>query len=361
MFNSWELQFGIDLGTSNTIIYQRGKGIVLQEPSVIAVRQDTGEVLAIGTEAQAMIGRAPGNLEIIYPLQEGVISNYNWSTAMLQHFMRQIQGRTSWMRRAKVFISIPCGITSVQKRAVEETVFHKGSNKAITVEEPLAAALGAGLPVDEPLGNMILNIGGGTAQVAILSLGGIVSSRTIRRGGMSIDKDIIEYVKKTYNLEIGERTAEDIKIKLGTVDKSDPQVQLDIRGRDLVEGLPKTITISSQEIYSLLDSFITMMVDTIRSTLEDCPPELAGDVMEQGIILCGGGSLLKGLAKRLQAETHIPMYLAEQPQECTALGAGKMLDYDIRTLGRSRSSGKKKTFSPDPMQNNEVVKQAAGD
>ncbi|WP_239634836.1 rod shape-determining protein [Paenibacillus sp. H1-7] len=356
-----ELQFGIDLGTSNTIIYQRGKGIVLQEPSVIAVKQDTGEVLAIGSEAQAMIGRAPGNLEIIYPLQDGVISNYNWSTAMLQHFMRKIQGR-SWMRRSRVFISIPCGITSVQKRAVEETVFQKGSNKAITVEEPLAAALGAGLPVDQPLGNMILNIGGGTSQVAILSLGGIVSSRTIRRGGMSIDRDIIEYVKKTYSLDIGERTAEDIKIKLGTVVKPDPDVQLDIRGRDLVEGLPKTITISSQEIYRLLDSFIGTLVDTIRATLEECPPELAGDVMEQGIILCGGGSLLKGLNTRLQSDTHIPIYLADQPLECTALGAGKMLDYDIRKLDRTRSSKSgSKGFQPDPLHENEAVKQAAGD
>jgi len=347
MFNSWELQFGIDLGTSNTIIYQRGKGIVLQEPSVIAVKQTTGEVMAIGSEAQAMIGRAPDSLEIIYPLQEGVISNYNWSSAMLQHFMRTIYGRSSWMRRAKVYVSIPCGITSVQKRAVEDTVFHKGSNKAITVEEPLAAALGAGLPVAEPMGNMILNIGGGTAQVAILSLGGIVSSRTTRRGGMSIDKDIIEYIKKTYSLEIGERTAENIKIKLGTVEKPDPQLQMEVRGRDLVEGLPKTITVTSQEIYRLLSGFITVLVDTIRSTLEDCPPELAGDVMEQGIILCGGGSLLKGLDSRLQSETHIPVHLAEQPQECTALGAGKMLEYDVRTFNRSGSASKRKPSEPD--------------
>ncbi|UQZ81478.1 Rod shape-determining protein MreB [Paenibacillus konkukensis] len=338
MFNAWELQFGIDLGTSNTIIYQHGKGIVLQEPSVIAVRQDTGEIQAFGAEAQAMIGRAPGSLEIIYPLQEGVISNYNWSTAMLQHFMRKIHGRAPWFRRSKVFISIPCGITSVQKRAVEETVLHKGSNKAITIEEPLAAALGAGLPVDEPMGNMILNIGGGTSQVAILSLGGIVASRTTRRGGLSIDKDIIEYVKKEYNLEIGERTAEDIKIRLGTVIKPEPGIRMDVRGRDMVEGLPKTVTVTSEEIYKLLDGFIVTMVETIRSTLEDCPPELAGDVMEQGIILCGGGSLLKGLDIRLQEETQIPIHLADQPQECTALGAGKMLEYDVKTGKRSASS-----------------------
>ncbi|WP_349254230.1 rod shape-determining protein [Paenibacillus sp. RC67] len=239
-------------------------------------------------------------------------------------------------------MSIPCGITSVQKRAVEETVLQKGSSRAITIEEPLAAALGAGLPVDEPMGNMILNIGGGTAQVAILSLGGIVSSRTTRRGGLSIDRDIIEYVKKTYNLEIGERTAEAIKINLGSVEKPDPSIQMDIRGRDLIEGLPKTVTIMATEIYTLLDSFIVTMVDTIRSTLEDCPPELAGDVIEQGIILCGGGALLSGLATRLQKETGIPIHLADQPQECTALGAGKMLEFDVRTprSARSQSSWK---------------------
>ncbi|WP_079909298.1 rod shape-determining protein [Paenibacillus sp. 32352] len=360
MFNALELQFGIDLGTSNTVIYQHGKGIVLQEPSVIAVKQATGEIQAFGAEAQAMIGRAPGSLEIIYPLQEGVISNYNWSTAMLQHFMKKIQART-WLRKSKVFISIPCGITSVQKRAVEETVVHKGSNRAITIEEPLAAALGAGLPVDEPMGNMILNIGGGTAQVAILSLGGIVSSRVTRRGGLSIDRDIIEYVKKTYNLEIGERTAEDIKIRLGSVEKSEAGEQMDIRGRDLIEGLPKTVTITAMEIYRLLDSFIGIMVDTIRGTLEDCPPELAGDVIEQGIILCGGGSLLKGLASRLQKETGIPIHLADRPQECTALGAGKMLEYDIRTPRGSRSASGWKPAGGGSYQEKEPVNQQAAE
>ncbi|WP_028548401.1 rod shape-determining protein [Paenibacillus sp. UNC451MF] len=360
MFNGLELQFGIDLGTSNTIIYQHGKGIVLQEPSVIAVRHETGEIQAIGAEAQAMIGRAPGSLEIIYPLQEGVISNYNWSTAMLQHFMKKIQAR-SWMRKSKVFISIPCGITSVQKRAVEETVLHKGSNRAITIEEPLAAALGAGLPVDEPMGNMILNIGGGTAQVAILSLGGIVSSRTTRRGGLSIDRDIIEYVKKAYNLEIGERTAEDVKIRLGSVEKPDPELRMDIRGRDLIEGLPKTVTVTATEIYTLLDSFIVTMVETIRSTLEDCPPELAGDVIEQGIILCGGGSLLSGLAPRLQKETSIPIHLADRPQECTALGAGKMLEFDVRTPRSNRNSSSWKAASNVNYQDQEAVNQQAAE
>ena len=358
MFNGLELQFGIDLGTSNTIIYQQGKGIVLQEPSVIAIRQATGEIEAFGAEAQAMIGRAPGSLQIIYPLQEGVISNYNWSTAMLQHFMKKIQAR-SWIRKSKVFISIPCGITSVQKRAVEETVLQKGSSRAITIEEPLAAALGAGLPVDEPMGNMILNIGGGTAQVAILSLGGIVSSRTTRRGGLSIDQDVIEYVKKTYNLEIGERTAEDIKIRLGSVEKPDPSVQMDIRGRDLIEGLPKTVTISAKEIYTLLDSFIVTMVDTIRGTLEDCPPELAGDVIEQGIILCGGGALLSGLATRLQKETGIPIHLADRPQECTALGAGKMLDFDVRTPRSARTNSSWRAASNTHYQEQEKQQQAA--
>ncbi|MCZ8516762.1 rod shape-determining protein [Paenibacillus filicis] len=336
MFQSWDQLFGIDLGTSNTVIYQQGKGIVLREPSVVAIRQDTGEIEAFGAEAQAMIGRTPGNLEIVYPLQDGVIANFDVTSAMLQYFIKKTQGRLPWFRSSQVYISVPCGITNVQKRAVEETVVHKGAKKAVAVEEPLAAALGAGLPVDEPVGSMVLDIGGGTTQVAVLSLGGIVVSQTVKRAGMSIDRDIIDYVKRTYNLAIGERTAEEVKMRIGTADPSPEPMVMDIKGRDLLDGLPRSIQISSSEIHTLLDDFLQGIVDAIRLTLESCPPELAGDVMERGILLCGGGSLLQGLDRRLQEETGVPVYMSEQPLDCTALGAGLMVEYS-RSSARAGS------------------------
>ena len=312
MIKRWENAFGIDLGTSSTIIYQKGKGIVLHEPTVVAIDEENGSVRAIGTEAQAMIGRTPGRLSIVYPLKDGVIANYDSTTLMLQHFFRKIQGRTPWFRGA---------------RAVEETVIHKGARKAVAIEEPLAAALGAGLPVEEPIGSMVVDIGGGTTQVAIISLGGVVVSRSTRRAGMSIDRDIIDYVKRRYNLAIGERTAEELKKAIGTAVKPEENSQMTIRGRDQVSGLPKTIAVSDAEIYELLDEFLQSVTESIRLTLEQCPPELAGDVMERGILLCGGGALLRGLDKRLQDETGVPVIVADQPQECTALGAGKMLEF----------------------------------
>lgn len=347
MFQSWDQLFGIDLGTSNTIIYQQGKGIVLREPSVVAIRMDTGEIEAFGAEAQAMIGRTPGNLDIIYPLQDGVIANFDVTSAMLQYFIKKTQGRLPWFRSSQVYISVPCGITNVQKRAVEETVVHKGAKKAVAVEEPLAAALGAGLPVDEPVGSMVLDIGGGTTQVAVLSLGGIVVSQTVKRAGMSIDRDIMDYVKRNYNLAIGERTAEDIKMKIGTAIPSAAQEQMDIKGRDLLDGLPRSITITAREVYGLLDDFLQGIVDAIRLTLEHCPPELAGDVMERGILLCGGGSLLHGLDQRLQEETGVPVYIAESPLDCTALGAGLMVEYS-RSNGRTGSRAIRPGASKSP-------------
>ena len=317
-------RFGVDLGTCNTIIYKHGKGIVLQEPSVVAVNRDTGEIAAFGEEAKAMIGRTPANLEVVYPLQDGVIANFDMTTAMLKHFIGKIQ-KKSWFGSTQVFISVPCGVTNVQRRAVEETALQKGSGKTVAIEEPLAAAIGAGLPVTEPTGCMVLDIGGGTSQVAVISLGGIVVSRYVRRGGMSIDRDIIDYVKRTHNVLIGERTAEDIKKNVATVIRPTEDVSMDIRGRDLVNGLPKTITIKASEIYDLLNEFILVIVDHIRQAIEECPPELAGDVMERGILLCGGGALLQGMDQRLQAETGVPVNLADQPLECVALGAGQML------------------------------------
>lgn len=328
MLKRFEQLFGVDLGTCNTLIYQKGKGIVLQEPSVVAIRTDTGMIEAIGEEAHAMIGRTPANVEIIYPLKDGVIANFDKTTAMMKYFISKIYGRNQWFRRSRVVITVPCGITNVQKRAVEEMIIHKGARKSVTLEEPLAAAMGAGLPVGEPVGSMVLDIGGGTSQVALISLGGIVLSKHIPCGGLSIDQDIIEYVKKTYKLIIGERTAEEIKKNVASAVRPNKELQMEIRGRDLVKGLPKTITITSTEISEILDGFLILIVDSIRQAMEQCPPELAGDVMERGILLCGGGALLTGLDRRLQLETGVPVILADNPMECIALGTGEMLTYN---------------------------------
>lgn len=327
MLERFEQLFGIDLGTCNTLIYQKGKGIVLQEPSVVAIHKDTGMIEAIGSEAHAMIGRTPAHVEIMYPLQDGVIANFDKTTAMMKYFISKIYGRNQWFRRSRVVITVPCGITNVQKRAVEEMIIHKGASKSVTLEEPLAAAMGAGLPVGEPVGSMVLDIGGGTSKVALISLGGIVLSKHVPFGGLSIDQDIIEYVKRTYHLIIGERTAEEIKKNVASVYKPNKELKMDIRGRDLVKGLPRSISITSAEISEILDGFLMLIVDSIRQAMEQCPPELAGDVMERGILLCGGGALLTGLDRRLQSVIGVPIQLADHPMECNVLGAGEMLRY----------------------------------
>jgi rod shape-determining protein MreB len=335
MLKRLEELFGVDLGTCNTLIYQQKKGIVLSEPSVVAIQTDTGEIKAFGKEAYDMIGRTPANVEVIYPLKDGVIANFDMTLAMLKYFIGKIKRGYQWFRSFQVLISVPCGITNVQKRAVEEMIVHKGARRSITIEEPLAAAMGAGLPVAEPIGSMVLDIGGGTSQVAIISLGGIVVSESVRRGGMSIDQDIIEYVKRTYNMAIGERTAEDIKKNVAAVVMPVNEVKMDVRGRDLVEGLPRMISISSKEIFEIMDDFIKSIIDCIRLAMEKCPPELAGDVMEQGILLCGGGALLQGLDKRLQQDIGVPVHLAEHPMECIAQGTGKMLNFNGAIIERS--------------------------
>jgi rod shape-determining protein MreB len=318
-------QFGIDLGTSNTLIYQKGKGIVLYEPSVMAIRKNTGEIEAVGQKAREMIGRVSHQIEIIYPLKDGVIANFEMVTLMLKHFFRKIQSSLWWFHRSRVVISVPCNITDVTKRAVVNLIVHKGAQKAELVEEPIAAALGAGLPVNEPVGSMVIDIGGGTSQIAILSMGGIVVSHCIQRGGVSIDLSVIEYIKKKYNLSIGERTAENIKESIGNAISRKDKQSFEIQGRDLVEGLPKTIFITEQEVHNLLNDFIRVILESIRKVIEQCPPELAGDIMDGGIMLCGGGSLLKGLDQRLQMETQIPVHLSENPLECIALGTGQLL------------------------------------
>ncbi|MEI7027402.1 rod shape-determining protein [Paenibacillus sp. y28] len=354
MFKRFEQRYGVDLGTSNTLIYQHGQGIVLAEPSVVAIRRDTGELQAFGEEAYAMIGRTPANIEVMYPLKDGVVANFDIASAMLKHFIGKIQGRASWFGSSQVFVSVRCGMTNVQKRAVEEMVVHKKVKKLTTVEEPLAAAIGAGLPVADPIGSMVVDIGGGTSQVALIALGGIVVSQYIPVGGMSLDQDIIEYVKRTYNLVIGERTAEEIKKNMASAIWPEAEVRMDVRGNDLVEGLPKTISITALEIYEILNHFTIAIVESVRRTMEQCPPELAGDVMEQGILLCGGGALLYGLDQRLQSELGVPVLVAEQPMECIAQGAGKMLGYKAERAA-SAGSARKSSYPPEA---NDVLEQA---
>jgi rod shape-determining protein MreB and related proteins len=324
MLKRFEKLYGIDLGTSNTVIFEQGKGIVLNEPSVVAYHQDTGELLAVGTEAHAMIGRAPAHVDITYPLINGVIANFDKASSMLQHFIKKIQGKASLLRSSQVYISVPSGITNVQKRVIEETIVHRGAKKATAIEEPLASALGAGLSIDEPIGHLVLDIGGGNCQVAVLSLGGIVASHTIHRAGISIDRDIMDYVKRQYNMEIGEQTAETIKKQIGTADTSTEERFLDIRGRNVIEGLPRSIRLTTSEIYTVVRDFLAALIEAIRATLELCPPELAGDVMEQGILLCGGGALIDGIDEWIRKETGIAVHIAEHPLECTALGTGMM-------------------------------------
>lgn len=324
MLKKFHKVYGIDMGTSNTVICEKGKGIVLSEPSVAAVDQRNGELIAAGAEAQAMIGRAPSHVTIHNPLVDGAIANFHVTSQMLQFFMKKVHARASVFGNIRVYMSVPCGVTGVQKRAVEETVVCKGAQKAITIEEPLAAAIGAGLQVQEPIGHLVLDIGGGTSQAAILSLGGIVASHSLNRGGVALDREIMDYVKKKHKLEIGERTAEAVKMQIGTAIDLAEEKRMEIRGRDMVTGLPRSIQVTSKEIYTVLNEFIVELIDLIRATIEQCPPELSGDVMEQGVLLCGGGALLDGIGERIRQETGVPVYLADRPLECTALGTGML-------------------------------------
>jgi rod shape-determining protein MreB len=316
IFSVFSKDMGIDLGTANTLVYIKGKGIVVREPSVVAIQTDTKQVLAVGEEAKRMIGRTPGNIVAIRPLKDGVIADFDITQNMLKYFIkRATSGRSLFLPR--VVICVPSGVTEVEKRAVEEAAIHAGAKEAYLIEEPMAAAIGAGLPVQEPTGSMIVDIGGGTTEVAIISLGGIVTSKSIRVGGDELDESIVNYIKKEYSLMIGERTAEEVKISIGTADANNKERKMNIRGRDLVTGLPKVIEISDQ-IFAILDA--------IKSTLEKTPPELAADIMEQGIVLTGGGALLEGLDKLIAKETGMPVNVAENPLDCVALGTGKALE-----------------------------------
>ncbi len=316
---------GIDLGTANTLVYVKSKGIVLCEPSVVAIREETNQIF-VGEEAKNMLGRTPGNIRAIRPLKDGVIADFETTERMLRYFIKKVHGQSILKPRPIVVIAVPSGITEVEKRAVEDSVTHAGARQVHLVKEPMAAAIGVGLPVDEPSGNMIIDIGGGTTEVAIISLSGIVYSESVRVGGDELDEAIVQYMKRTYNLMIGERTAEDIKIKIGSAYPLEEELTLEVRGRDLVAGLPKTLTINSEEVREAIAEPISTIVESVRVSLEKCPAEVSADLVNKGLVLVGGGALLRGLDKLLTEETGLPVTVAEDPLSAVALGTGRILE-----------------------------------
>lgn len=325
-FGLFSKDMGIDLGTANSLVYVKGKGIVLREPSVVAIQRDNSQVLAVGEEAKQMIGRTPGNIIAIRPMKDGVIADFDVTQSMIKYFINKALRSRAFLVRPRVVVSVPSGVTAVEERAVREAALQAGAREAYLIEEPMAAAIGAGLPVHEPTGNMIVDIGGGTTEVAVISLGGIVTSRSIRIAGDEMDDAIIQHVKKTYNLMIGERTAEEIKIEIGTAYETETVEHYEIRGRDLVSGLPKTIEITSEEIYKALSEPVSSILDAIKNTLELTPPELAADIMDRGIVMAGGGSLLRGLDRLVSEQTGMPVHLADDPLLAVAYGTGRVLE-----------------------------------
>src|SRR5881409_1517758 len=316
----------VDLGTANTLVYVRGRGIVLDEPSVVAISARDGRLLAVGAEAKRMIGRTPAHIQAIRPLKDGVIADFEICEKMLKYFITRVHPRRLSLH-PRMVICVPSGITGVEQRAVQEAAEFAGARKpAYIIEEPMAAAIGAGLPVQEPTGNMIVDIGGGTTEVAVISLGGIVASQSVRVGGDELDDAIIQYIKKEYSLALGDRTAEEVKIALGSAWPLIEEIHAEIRGRDLVTGLPKTIVVSTQEIRAAIEEPVSAIVDAVKVTLDKTPPELAADIMEQGIVLTGGGALLHGLDARLHAETGMPMVVAGNPLHSVAIGSGQCLE-----------------------------------
>ena len=321
---------GIDLGTANTLVYVKGKGIVLDEPSIVAIDKDTNKILAVGKEAKRMVGRTPGNIVAIRPLRDGVIADFETTEKMLRYFIQRVHKNVAFAR-PRIVICVPSGITAVERKAVIEATEQAGARAAYIIEEPLAAAIGADLPVNEPTGSMIVDIGGGTSEVAVISLGGIVVSQSLRIGGDEMDEAITYYLKKEHNLLLGERSAEKVKIEIGSAFPLENEEKLEINGRDLVTGLPKTIIITSQQIRKALEKTIADIVNSVIEVLDVTPPELASDIMKRGIVLSGGGALLKGLTERVSRETHCPVYLANDPLASVALGAGRCSE-DFATL-----------------------------
>ncbi|MFJ7826922.1 rod shape-determining protein [Psychrobacillus sp. NPDC096623] len=328
MFGFGSRDLGIDLGTANTLVFIKGKGIVLREPSVVAKNVQNGAIVAVGNDAKNMIGRTPGSIVAIRPMKDGVIADFDITSAMIEYYLKNAMKASgmSWSK-PNVMICVPFGITSVEQRAVIDAAKQAGAREALTIEEPFAAAIGANLPVWEPTGSMVVDIGGGTTEVAVISLGGIVTSESVRVAGDSMDHAITAYIRKTYNLTIGERTAEAIKIEIGSARVTENEEKMDIRGRDLVTGLPKTIEITSTEISNALRESISSIIDGVKKTLEQTPPELSADVMERGIMLTGGGALLKNLDKVISDQTNMPVFIAEDPLDCVAIGTGKALDH----------------------------------
>jgi len=315
----------VDLGTANTLVYVRGKGIVLNEPSVVAINTNTGGILAVGSEAKKMIGRTPSNIVAIRPLKDGVIADFDTTERMLRYFIQKVHKRRH-LAKPRIVVCVPSGITGVEQRAVKDAGYAAGARKVYIIEEPMAAAIGAGLPVHEPTGNMVVDIGGGTTEVAVISLGGIVTSQSIRTGGDELDAAIITYVKKEYSLMLGERTAEEIKMAIGSAFPTPDEPHAEIRGRDLVSGLPKTIVVSTEEIRKAIEEPVNSIIDAVKATLDKCPPELSGDIMDRGIVITGGGALLKGLDERLRHETGMPIHITDAPLDSVALGSGKCVE-----------------------------------
>jgi rod shape-determining protein MreB len=320
----------VDLGTANTLVYVRGRGIVLNEPSVVALNTNNGQVVAVGVEAKRMIGRTPGNIVAVRPLKDGVIADFDVTERMLRYFIQKVHRRTR-MAKPRIVVAVPSGITGVEQSAVKEAGHQAGARKVYIIEEPMAAAIGAGLPVNEPTGNMVVDIGGGTTEVAVISLGGIVTSQSIRIAGDELDQAIITFGKKEHSMMIGERTAEEIKLALGSAYPAKDEPHAEIRGRDLVSGLPKTVLISAGDVRKAMDEPLNLIIDAVKTTLDKCPPELAGDVMDRGIALTGGGALLRGLDQRIREETGMPVHIADSPLDSVALGTGKCVE-DFDTL-----------------------------
>src|SRR5712671_848197 len=320
----------VDLGTANTLVYVRGRGTVLNEPSVVAINTKTGAILAVGSEAKRMIGRTPGHILAIRPLKDGVIADFDVTERMLRYFIQKVHRRRH-IAKPRLVVAVPSGITGVEQSAVKEAGHQAGARRVYIIEEPMAAAIGAGLPVHEPTGNMVVDIGGGTTEVAVISLGGIVTSQSIRVGGDELDQAIITFGKKEYSLMLGERTAEEIKMAIGSAFPAEDEPHAEIRGRDLVSGLPKTVVISAAEVRKAIVEPVNLIVDAVKNTLDKCPPELAGDVMDRGIALTGGGALLRGLESRIREETGMPVQVADNPLDSVVLGTGKCVE-DFETL-----------------------------
>ncbi|WP_334341834.1 rod shape-determining protein [Companilactobacillus sp. HBUAS56275] len=323
MFGIGSKKLGIDLGTANTLVYAEGKGIVLNEPSVVAKNNNTGEIVAVGSDAREMIGRTPGSISAIRPMRDGVIADYDTTAAMMKYFIE----KTANNSKPSVMVCVPSGVTEVEKRAVIEATQHAGAREAYVIEEPFAAAIGAGLPVMDPTGNMVVDIGGGTTDVATISLGGIVSSRSIRVAGDKFDDSISAYIKSNYNLQIGERTAEDVKIQIGSasIEKAKEIESMQIRGRDLVTGLPKTVQLTGEDIATAIHENVEEIIETIKETLEETSPEIAADVIDHGIVLTGGGALLHHLPEVISEATGVPVFIAQDPLDCVAIGTGESL------------------------------------